>query len=214
VSSDQEKILVTLPILPSDLTFFTFFELLRLGFEPGTFRLACPVITTGIENVYFTFKLVEQVYAPRCTYNIRQEYEEMYTFKFRVTRRNLHDFFLHIKVPKLRLAHKDPLVGKLNYMSDHVVSLFEYRTLDVRIFKIHVAINAYLIIEDAREARNKICHLQRILKNPDIRLYEREKLARLQHLVRCEFRHMMATEGKKGMAKKGRKTCHFCQLPI
>ena len=32
-------------------------------------------------------------------------------------------FFLHKKVPKLELAHKDPLVGKLNYMSNHVESL-------------------------------------------------------------------------------------------
>jgi hypothetical protein len=100
-------------------------------------------------------------------------------------------------LPELKLGYtQDPLVSKLNYMSDHVVKLFEYRTLEVRIFKIPVAISAYLIIEDAREARNAICHLRRILKNPVIGLEEREKLARLQHLVRCEFRHMTATEGK------------------
>jgi hypothetical protein len=41
--------------------------------------LIYPVSTTGIENVKITFKLVEHVYVPSCTYNIRKEYEEIYT---------------------------------------------------------------------------------------------------------------------------------------
>ena len=103
-------------------------------------------------------------------------------------------FFL-LKRPKLKLGHKDPLLGKLNFMSDNVESLFKYRNLEVRLFNIPVARNAFSIIDDARAARNSICHSNEYLKNADMALAERAKLAKLQQLVRCEVRHM---KGKRG----------------
>ena len=80
-------------------------------------------------------------------------------------------------------------------MSDNVESLFKYRNLEVRLFNIPVARNAFSIIDDARAARNSICHLNEYLKNADMALAERAKLAKLQQLVRCEVRHM---KGKRG----------------
>ena len=54
-------------------------------------------------------------------------------------------FFL-LKRPKLKLGHKDPLLGKLNFMSDNVESLFKYRNLEVRLFNIRQGMHFQLLM--------------------------------------------------------------------